>query len=771
MTAVAQPGALPGMLSFPAADAVAMPPAPSFGEVVAACRARGELVVQPRMGFADPVRMRQGLLATRGARAATVGTITLDSYTRVGDHDAVSRALAAGADLNGYPLVDVEASATGRMLADVLTPAFPVQVRHGSADPRRIVRTLLERGLHATEGGPVSYCLPYSRMPLGTAVEHWRRACEMLAAARDHGREPHLETFGGCMMGQLCPPALLVALSVLEGMFFHQHGVRCISFSYAQQTHPGQDEEAVAALRRLIRRYVPDARTHVVIYTYMGVFPRTAGGAHALIAESARLAVRTGASRLIVKTTAEAHRIPTVAENVAALEHAAAVASDVDARARITDTGIFAQARALVDNVLALDDDLGRALTAAFARGHLDVPFCLHPDNAGRARGHLDRDGRLQWQRIGAMPLGDLVTVPATEPMTSADLLDALQYVQRTYDDRFDTHRPYITPTRTWESRMTTTPLDSSITAGQRPPGTRAHLTSPVTQAALRIQNAILAGSREYLSTLGFMEMMPPIIGPVTDPGVRGAKQIDVDFYGHRYKLMTSVILYKQASLLAFDKIFYVAPNVRLEPLETADTGRHLVEFTQIDVEVANATREDILEVVQGLLRHIVTYTLRESKADLAALGRDPDVFEALLREDFERIGHPAAVAHLRRLAHLQSTDAEIDWEGERLISEQTDRPFFIVDYPKGSRGFTDGESRVEPGVLRNFDLIAPDGFGELCSGGEREYEYRRLIERMRETGRTRPSTPGTWTSPGRVCCPAPASASAWSASPATWPA
>ena len=58
MTAVAQPGALPGMLSFPAADAVTLPPAPSFGEVVAARRARGELVVQPRMGFADPVRMR-----------------------------------------------------------------------------------------------------------------------------------------------------------------------------------------------------------------------------------------------------------------------------------------------------------------------------------------------------------------------------------------------------------------------------------------------------------------------------------------------------------------------------------------------------------------------------------------------------------------------------------------------------------------------------------------------------------------------------------------
>ena len=98
-------------------------------------------------------------------------------------------------------------------------------------------------------------------------------------------------------------------------------------------------------------------------------------------------------------------------------------------------------------------------------------------------------------------------------------------------------------------------------------------------------------------------------------------------------------------------------------------------------------------------------------------------------------MSHRDAVARLQGLLHGQSADAEIDWEGEKLISEQTDRPFFIVDYPKGSRGFTDGESAVEPGVLRNFDLIASDGFGELASGGERTYEYRTMIERMRETG------------------------------------
>jgi methylaspartate mutase epsilon subunit len=436
--------------------------APSFGEVVADHHARGNLVVQPRMGFADPAQMRQGLLATRAARAATIGTITLDSYTRVGDSRAARQALAAGADLNGYPIVDRDQATTAAMLDGVLAPGFPVQVRHGSPDPRQIVAMLLDCGLRATEGGPVSYCLPYSRMPLAKSVDFWRQSCETLAAARGPAGEPHLETFGGCMMGQLCPPALLVALSVLEGMFFWQHGVRCISFSYAQQTHAGQDAEAVAALLDLIRRYLPDARTHVVIYTYMGVYPRTQGGALALLADSARLAVSSGASRLIVKTTAEAHRLPTVTENVTALEHAAAAArglprqpgprhpdprrpgprhpSPREPARRIEDSGdsgIRAQANALVDNVRSLDDDLGRALLAAFARGHLDVPFCLHPDNAGRARGYLDSGGRLQWQRIGALPIGDLVEPPASDRLTSAGLLAALRFVQRKFDDRF----------------------------------------------------------------------------------------------------------------------------------------------------------------------------------------------------------------------------------------------------------------------------------------------------------------------------------------------
>jgi methylaspartate mutase epsilon subunit len=321
------------------------------------------------------------------------------------------------------------------MVDGILGPDFPIQVRHGSADPRRIVAAMLAAGLDATEGGPVSYCLPYSRTPLARAVDNWRRCCDLLAAARTADREPHLETFGGCMMGQLCPPALLVAISVLEGLFFWQHGVRSMSFSYAQQTHPGQDEEAVAALRRLVDEWLPAASSHVVIYTYMGVFPKTPGGAERLLEESARLATRTGAARLIVKTTAEGYRIPTVAENVRALEIAAAAAAGERARTgRSADTGIYAQASALVEAVLDLNDDIGRALCVAFARGYLDVPYCLHPDNAGRTRGYLDPAGRLEWQDIGSLPIRHAVDLGGSGRMTAGGLLSSLSHVKETYD-------------------------------------------------------------------------------------------------------------------------------------------------------------------------------------------------------------------------------------------------------------------------------------------------------------------------------------------------
>lgn len=381
------------------------------------------------MGFGDPAAMRAGLVATRDAQATTVGTITLDSYTRVGDLARAQAALAEGTALNGYPIVTHPTARTRDMLTGVLAENFPVQVRHGSPDPRRIMQALVAAGLDATEGGPVSYCLPYGRAPLRESVDNWRRSCELLAATPT----AHIESFGGCLLGQLCPPSLLIAVSVLEAMFFAQHGIASVSLSYSQQTSATQDEEALAALRTLAGEHLPAIDWHLVLYTYMGVFPTTAAGAAELLAASARLAVRGGAERLIVKTTAESQRIPTIAENVQALELAAAAAATVREEDTV-DTGILAEARTLVETVLDLHGDVGTALVKAFAKGLLDVPFCLHPDNAGRTRGVIADDGALRWADTGAMPIARPATPMTRTAMTSTRLLTDLRHVARSYD-------------------------------------------------------------------------------------------------------------------------------------------------------------------------------------------------------------------------------------------------------------------------------------------------------------------------------------------------
>lgn len=408
-----------------------------FAAYVASAAARGELVVQPRMGFSDPAQMRDGLVAVRDCQATTVGTITVDSYTRLGRVSTARAAMADGTELNGFPITVYDRRQVEGVVQGIQGPGFPVQVRHGSPQPQRIIDRMLRLGLDATEGGPVSYCLPYGRYPLRRSLENWRIACDLLAEAGSAGLSPHLETFGGCLLGQMCPSGLLVAVSVLEGLFFRQRGVTSISFSYAQQTNQQQDEQALRALRRLAAELLPaDTDWHIVLYTYMGLYPRTRIGALRLLAESAELAVRSGAARLVVKSAAEAHRIPTVAENVEALETATVAARRAERAEQPppwTDNAVYTQARTLVDAVLNLDGDVGEALVRAFEQGRLDIPYCLHSDNAGRTRSYIDSSGWLRWAEVGLMPIAP--DGGGHVRLTSGELVAGLSFVRDRYDD------------------------------------------------------------------------------------------------------------------------------------------------------------------------------------------------------------------------------------------------------------------------------------------------------------------------------------------------
>ena len=141
------------------------------------------------------------------------------------------------------------------------------------------------------------------------------------------------------------------------------------------------------------------------------------------------------------------------------------------------------------------------------------------------------------------------------------------------------------------------------------------------------------------------------------------------------------------------------------------------------------------MDVAEQLVRHVVRHVVDRLPRELEQLGRDTSAFADVLSQPFGRLTHAAAVADLRALGHPQSPDAEIDWAGEAILSQKTSKPFFVSDYPKGSRGFYDRESRQQPGLLQNFDLLAAEGYGELCSGSEREHEYAAIVARIRETG------------------------------------
>jgi aspartate-ammonia ligase (EC 6.3.1.1) len=247
-----------------------------------------------------------------------------------------------------------------------------------------------------------------------------------------------------------------------------------------------------------------------------------------------------------------------------------------------------------------------------------------------------------------------------------------------------------------------------------------------------KIQAAILKAIREHLDSRGFVEVLPPIIGPVSDPGIRGARQAVVDFYGSEYRVMSSAILYKQYMAAALGKIYFVSPNVRLEPPESIYTGRHLAEFFQVDLEIYGADYSQAMEVAEGLVTYVVRFVKDVYGRELEEkLGRSlPD-----FKPPFKRYTHSDAVKIVNSYGCANDPQAELRWECEKLLSGLHAQPFFVYDYPKGSRGFYDREDPERPGVLRDFDMLYPEGFGEAISGAEREYEPERVAERIREGG------------------------------------
>ncbi|MCD6243241.1 hypothetical protein J7K06_06140 [Candidatus Bathyarchaeota archaeon] len=256
-------------------------------------------------------------------------------------------------------------------------------------------------------------------------------------------------------------------------------------------------------------------------------------------------------------------------------------------------------------------------------------------------------------------------------------------------------------------------------------------IRQPWIKCVLLVQDEILSAIRDFLRSEGFIEILAPIIGPATDPGIRGAKQVSIDYYGARFKLMSSMILYKQMAVVSLGKVFALSPNIRLESRESIVTRRHLVEFRQVDVEQAYASYEDVMGVAERLVRYVCQRIERTCRDQLSYLNRKIRVPKV----PFKKLTYQETVEILRSEGFRVKYGEEIPWDAEKALSAMFNEPFFIIDYPLTARGFYDREDPDRPGILRDFDMLYPEGYGEAISGGEREHTYEGVLRRMRIRG------------------------------------
>ncbi|MGC8562344.1 MAG: asparagine synthetase A [Thermoplasmata archaeon] len=229
--------------------------------------------------------------------------------------------------------------------------------------------------------------------------------------------------------------------------------------------------------------------------------------------------------------------------------------------------------------------------------------------------------------------------------------------------------------------------------------------------------NTIVRGSmKHYLDEKGFLEINPVIISPISDPLNHPVDDPVLSYYGYKYRLTKSMIFHKQLALIHFSRIYSFSPNIRIEPVERKSTGRHLAEFTQLDLEVRDKDRE----FVMGIAEEMLNYSISKVKRTI-----EPDLLNPYLK----RYSRP-----YRRVRYLDAVSA-YGKDFESIMSSEAREPFWIIDIPLEEREFYDREKDDEKGVLMDMDLIYPHGYGEAISGGEREYLYDRILERIAKKG------------------------------------
>ncbi len=246
--------------------------------------------------------------------------------------------------------------------------------------------------------------------------------------------------------------------------------------------------------------------------------------------------------------------------------------------------------------------------------------------------------------------------------------------------------------------------------------------------AIARVRHEVIQAIRDFFYERGFTLVDTPILtGSI---GEHAGTLFATPYFdlGTAYLAQTGQ-LYVEAAAAALGRVYCFGPTFRAEK---SKTRRHLTEFWMVEPEVAWNDSADNMRLQEDFVAYIVARCLERRKTELAELERDTAPLERVV-PPFPRISYTAAVEKLKALGSEMEWGRDLGAEEETLLAQQFDRPVFVHNYPKAVKAFYMKEDPADPRLVLNNDCLAPEGYGEIIGGSQREDDHDKLLERIRE--------------------------------------
>jgi asparaginyl-tRNA synthetase len=248
--------------------------------------------------------------------------------------------------------------------------------------------------------------------------------------------------------------------------------------------------------------------------------------------------------------------------------------------------------------------------------------------------------------------------------------------------------------------------------------------------AVARVRHEVVQGIRDFFYDRGFVLVDTPILTGAI--GEEAGNLFATEYFdlGNAYLAQTGQ-LYVEAAAAALGKVYCFGPTFRAEK---SKTRRHLTEFWMVEPEVAFNDSDANMRLQEEFVSYIVGRALDRRREELKELERDTAPLERV-QAPFPRISYSDAVTRLNRLGSDMTWGSDLGGDDETLLAREYDRPVFVYNYPKQVKAFYMKENAEDSRTVLNNDCLAPEGYGEIIGGSQREDDYDKLLARIKQQG------------------------------------